>query len=207
MPSVSMVDGHIDEPRFKDKEIIKGLACCYVQGDCEGCPYEDYTLLSANCIKANGHNALELIKRLKADVNNYRTRVGNQREELARLNKQNDELTYKLWGVMHSVDKWLDGEELEQDEVNRACTMREKTLQITEQQQAEIEQWKEEANKYQKLWCEAEKDIQTAKSEAIKEFAERLKSYLLLNGSPLSVVFADNIDHIVAEMVGVRDVL
>ena len=36
----------------------------------------------------------------------------------------------------------------------------------------EVEQWKEEANKYQNLWCEAVKDIQTAKSEAIKEFAK-----------------------------------
>ena len=33
---------------------------------------------------------------------------------------------------MHSVDKWLDGKELEQDEVNRAATMREKTLRIIE---------------------------------------------------------------------------
>ena len=37
---------------------------------------------------------------------------------------------YIILGVMHSVDKWLDGKELEQDEVNRAATMREKTLRI-----------------------------------------------------------------------------
>lgn len=39
---------------------------------------------------------------------------------------------YLILGIMHSVDKWLDGKELEQDEVNRAATMREKTLQIVE---------------------------------------------------------------------------
>lgn len=39
---------------------------------------------------------------------------------------------YILLGVMHSVDKWLDGKELEQDEVNRAATMREKVLRIIE---------------------------------------------------------------------------
>lgn len=49
-----------------------------------------------------------------------------------------ERLTYTLLGVMHSVDKWLDGAELEQDEVNRAATMREKTLRITEEKQAEI---------------------------------------------------------------------
>lgn len=50
-----------------------------------------------------------------------------------------DRLESVLLGVMHFVDKWLDGAELEQDEVNRASAMREKTLQIVEQQQAEID--------------------------------------------------------------------
>ena len=44
-----------------------------------------------------------------------------------------------------------------------------------EEVQTEIEQWKEEANKYQKLWCIAVDDIEKAKSEAYKEFAEHLK--------------------------------
>lgn len=97
------------------------------------------------------------------------------KDEVCKLRTENDDLVYKLQGVMWSVDKWLDGKEFEQDEVNRAATMREKTLQITEQQQAEIEQWKEEANKYQNWWCEAVGDIRYAKSEAIREFAARLK--------------------------------
>ena len=49
-----------------------------------------------------------------------------------------DDLYYTLLGVMHSVDKWLDGDELKQHEVNRAATMREKTLQIIEGQTREI---------------------------------------------------------------------
>lgn len=44
-------------------------------------------------------------------------------------------LEYTIIGIMHAVDKWLDGPELEQDEVNRAATMREKTLQIVEKLQ------------------------------------------------------------------------
>ena len=44
-----------------------------------------------------------------------------------------------------------------------------------EEAQAEIEQWKEEANRYQNLWCIATDDIFKAKSEAYKEFAEELK--------------------------------
>ena len=57
--------------------------------------------------------------------------------------EQIDDLSYKLVGVMLSVDKWLDGDELKQDEVNRAFTMREKALQIIESQQAENEKLEE----------------------------------------------------------------
>lgn len=43
-----------------------------------------------------------------------------------------EDQAYIILGVMHSVDKWLDEKELEQDEVNRAATMREKVLRIIE---------------------------------------------------------------------------
>lgn len=49
------------------------------------------------------------------------------------------------------------------------------TLDLINHQKTEIEQWKEEANKYQKLWCIVIDDIETAKAEAYKEFAERIR--------------------------------
>lgn len=49
-----------------------------------------------------------------------------------------EELEYILAGVMHSVDKWLEGDEFEQDEVNRAATMREKVLRIIEEKDRRI---------------------------------------------------------------------
>lgn len=60
------------------------------------------------------------------------------------LQAENERLEYNLLGVMHFVDKWLDDAELKQDEVNRASVMREKTLQIVENLQAEIERLKAE---------------------------------------------------------------
>ena len=42
-------------------------------------------------------------------------------------------------------------------------------------QQKEVEQWKEEANKYQNLWCTSVDDIEKVKAKAVKDFAERLK--------------------------------
>ena len=67
-------------------------------------------------------------------------------------------------------------------------------------QQTEIERWKEEANKYQNLWCTAVDDIEKVKSKTVKEFAERLKE-------KIDVVYSikhlkDNIDNAVKEMVG-----
>lgn len=60
--------------------------------------------------------------------------IGEVLKEAAEMLKQDE---YTLLGVMHFVDKWLDGNELEQDEVNRARIMREKTLEIVEELQAE----------------------------------------------------------------------
>ncbi len=99
-----------------DNEIIKALECCFANTDCTGCPGR-WNPHGVDCLLSAGVQALDLIKRQKAEI---------------------ERLEYTLLGVMHSVDKWLEGEELEQDEVNRAITMREKTLQIVEEKQAKI---------------------------------------------------------------------
>lgn len=77
------------------------------------------------------------------------------------------------------------------------------TNKLKEQLQAEIEQWKEEANKYQKLWCIAIDDIEAAKSEIYKEFAEHLKERWSNNyyDSP-DVDFDEFVDNLLKEMVG-----
>ena len=51
-------------------------------------------------------------------------------------------------------------------------------VEIINRLQAENEQWKEEANRYQNLWCEAVKDIQTAKADAYKECIEKVQKKL-----------------------------
>ena len=53
-------------------------------------------------------------------------------EYVVALGKKRDELELTLAGVMWNVDKWLDGDELNQDPVNRAITMREKILYLLE---------------------------------------------------------------------------
>lgn len=70
--------------------------------------------------------------------------------------------------------------------------------------QVEIEQWKEEANKYQNLWCMAVDDIEKAKSEAVKEFAEKLKEKSFQSfgnyGITRDVVEVCDIDNLIKEM-------
>lgn len=68
-----------------------------------------------------------------------------------------EELSQKecmILGIMHSVDKWLDGKELEQDEVNRAATMREKTLQIVEKKDREINNLRNELERMKSIMRE-----------------------------------------------------
>jgi len=102
------------------------------------------------------------IERLQAENRRLKKSVDNQCDDCAceianerdRLKAENDELFYKLSGVMLSVDKWLDGEELNQDEVNRACTMREKTLQITERLTVERDKAVEDLRRCRRNKCD-----------------------------------------------------
>ena len=139
-----------------------------------------------------------------------------------RQKAENDDLFYKLTGVMHSVDKWLDGDELEQDEVNRAATMREKTLKITEDLQAENERLKKFLDMSRKVSlarrdrnlkiCELNQkileELKTAKAEAYKEFAEKLHEELRMYGIKdkfNKLVFLNVVDKAKKELVGEND--
>ena len=133
--------------------------------------------------------------------------VRKAEEEINRQQAEIDHLTYTLWGVMHSVDKWLDGVELEQDEVNRAATMREKTLRIVEEKQAEIERLKGYPYAIQ---VEVSKKLESQiKSEAVKEFAERLKEKSFQSfgnyGITRDVVEVCDIDNLIKEIVGDKE--
>lgn len=151
--------------RVTDSDIKKALERC-ITNKCDECA------IYKECHNENGKGRVQAVLDL-----------------ISRLEKENNDLFLELEGVMWSVDKWLDGDELKQDKVNRAITMREKTLQITEKQQAEIERLKaeiketneadreaevqalSESKENAKLFCEA---INHAKSEAIKKFWDKL---------------------------------
>ena len=101
-----------------------------------------------------------------------------------------DRLEYKLAGVMWSVDKWLEGDELNQDEVNRAITMREKTLRIAEELQAEVELERANSQSWENLYNHDVKELsdnlsmvieklESAESEVAREIFKEVQSCLI----------------------------
>ena len=120
---------------------------------------------------------------------------------------------------MWSVDKWLDEADYDQDQVKRALTMREKTLRIVEEKDAEIERLNKEHTDYVEdvTAILSEKNIEverlmreknalecivaTARNQgrdkAITEFAERLKVHCADNR-----YWCELIDQIAEEMKG-----
>jgi hypothetical protein len=138
--------------------------------------------------------------------------------EIEKLKAENDDLFYKLNGVMWFVDKWLDGDELEQDELNRAITMREKTLQITEEQQKEIEKLKRAYSFLNKRYTDmmqkkidvSVEELIQATTEGYKELAEELKRHCSdidsdnINEPNVRILWdaEATIDYVVKELMG-----
>ena len=72
-----------------------------------------------------------------------------------------------------------------------------------EEQQAEIERLKELTDAYFKICLAMTEEIEKAKAEAVKEFAERLKEFKLYVGNSQGVFITDeDIDNLLKEMVG-----
>lgn len=103
--------------------VIKGLKCCIQStSDCDNCPYYKGNV-NVNCFDIIKEDAIELIEELFAEKESYR---------------------YILMGAMRNVDRFLEGDELKLDEMNRAATMREKILQASMNNYSEIRMLKTE---------------------------------------------------------------
>ena len=145
-----------------DNEIIKALKMWLREGDCNGeCPLlEMGYCFDCACVPPEiASGILDLVNRQKIESNKYRNRVQSQKGEITRLHKKVAELTAEL-----------------------------------EEQKAEIERLREEKQEIKdnfdcqqtvyldlsKIIKEQADELKTAKSEAIKEFAERLKDEMRL---------------------------
>ncbi len=157
------------------KKKIKAIYPHIVVGGKIDTPYYSiqwYDVEKKTMIDAYGSYKLEFVRKcLQEDFevveNDIADLIKSQQEE-------NDRLENILLGVMHFVDKWLDGDELKQNEVNRASAMREKTLQIVEKLQAEnktlINNKCEDCAGCTQWLC----DCSNERTQAIKEYTEKL---------------------------------
>ena len=178
---------------MNDNEIIKALECCI----------KDEWLCASKCPghKLDGNFKEDCrfsLMKISLDL------INRQKAEIEKLEIWNTELFYKIVGVMHSIDKWLDGDELKQDEVNRAITMREKTLKITEKQQAEIERLTKIVEEQHEGSLIA---MEVYKNEAIKKLTEKLYEKVEQNSKfGFAYVTKKEIENVVRELEGEDDV-
>lgn len=75
----------------------------------------------------------------------------------------------------------------------------ESVLDLINRQKAEIEQWKEEADRWQNAFCKVNEDMSTIKFEAIKEFA-----HLVIDRSKNGVICVSDVPDLVKEMTEER---
>lgn len=64
-----------------DNDIIKALECCYIHSNCNGCPQED----KIKCLDSAGRNALDLIKRQKAEIERLQNYYLSMQSTLAKM--------------------------------------------------------------------------------------------------------------------------
>ena len=163
-----------------DNEIIKALECCLLSNkqqveQCAECPMDETPCTV--CQNLLAYHALDLINRQKAEIERLKDLIINNDEE---------NLSYVAMAIKEE-------RELIQIEHTRIL-------------EAEIERLenklfdaKEGGSFYKANFMAKCEEINSVKSEAIKEFAERLKECSEFCNK---VVFVDTIDNLVKEMVG-----
>ena len=156
-----------------DKEVIKALECCVTPG-CDNCPYDKYEQLEP-CHQILMKDALDLIKRQQEQLNNYSHNVRTMAKDFIEQQK----IIYR-----------------QQAEINRQKAEIEKLQLSRKQKLKEIERLK-------KGWKADVIETENTKAEAIKEFADRLKSRTHeISCNTQQVVTKEDINNLVNEMVG-----
>ena len=175
MSNVSMINGHIDEPKGLTDEVVMGWAkeCIDPLPHCEICPFDENADTTSECMMALIKKLLDIINRLKADKEalikgqeSLMKHLERKKEIITELDNEVEELSYRNKELLKDVHYYHD---------------------------SKID------------------SIKRAKSEAIKQFAEKiyrffcktsnwnnLKSAVLFNGE--CDWLKENLDNLVKEM-------
>ena len=169
--------------KFTDEQIIKALECCKT-GNCISCPKWKNEYISGECNDIL-HFALDLINRQKAELADEITKknilaecVERQDRVIEMLHAEIDELKEK---------RKTDNELLNKRVIESVNAVSKAHLRYTD--------------KLENALDEKVKELKNTKTEAVTEFAERLKEKNLLFGDrDVSVISATNVDELVKEM-------
>lgn len=178
-----------------DKEILKGLECCAIKHDCNECPYKVEKCELLNSILSD---ALDLINRQQAEI-----------EKLQSMNRDLKVDTFNIEEQLKDVTEEFICQQTVYNDLSN----------IIKEKNAEIDRLKNEneilslnadnafqdgMNEAQDLYAEQVKA--EVKSEAIKEYKEKLKEHAYLDsgitGYQAMVVDLSDIENIADEMVG-----
>lgn len=91
MGNVSLVDGHIDEPKMTDEKIIKAFEVCYIDRDedCSECPFCNEDM---DCTDIEDNNLLkdvfDLIKRKDAEKDILKAEIERLKEEVLKARRK-----------------------------------------------------------------------------------------------------------------------
>ena len=152
MGNVSLINGHIDEPKgMTDNEIIKGLEHC-LNGCGKRCEFLNMVTHHKSCHEVKTQYSLDLINRQKAEIERFKNR---QKPTAASGYKiENGKVVFftNMLGGCKIVKENLDEVVKTLNELLQECYSKDEIAFA--------------------LKCTTE-ELKTAKAEAVKEFAER----------------------------------
>lgn len=160
--------------KLTDNEIVKAFECCYTDKLCEECPLCELAHSEKLCFNGDAYAIprmiIDLINRLQAENEELVRNTNKLKAEIERLQKANGLFEY-LKNTVHYNDGLI-------------------------REFRTIEDRDEAINKMVKKFS----DLQTAKAEAYKEFAVRLKHKAINIGVNDSIVSTYAIDNLLKEM-------
>ncbi len=171
-----------------DAEIIKALDSADLflrdRANSKPAPLNEYDIEILLDIAKACNDAFDLINRTKAREIHYRRKVQNQRE------------------IINSLQEKINRLQVENKELQDLMV---KYNGDFAKKEAEIEKLEKVEHFADKTIEALQKELKTAKAEARKEFAERLKEKADYNYFGVSAVYETDIDNLLKEMVGAED--
>lgn len=178
------------DKNLSDNEIKKALECC-INHKCHECPAK--AMFCSESIPMAF--ALDLINRLEEEINRLQAENEKLNKELKNLRTENKELKNlrtDLISLQSENEKWQGGYMTQKEEIAN--------LEI------ELKAMRGAANSYktenERLTHITRNLIGEIKAEAMTEFAERLKESAFTVNQFEEILYKDDIDNLLKEMVG-----